>query len=230
MLSTSPAATGSVPPANMIGTFTVARWAARAVVVPIATITSAFSSRSRARAVRFRRRDIPPNVAQQQSDVPAFFKPGRLQALAQPLDARLIGAALVNDTKAFDASLSAGRERPRAEGGRRENRCDDLPPPHDSQLRRSRARGYARHRLRVTRSPRPENFASTATSSSSPELRARLDQIAVRRQPVATKSPSQARGGSNPFLRPALATAAVWAPIGCAGRSSRALPAREYRS
>ena len=62
--------------------------------------------------------------------MPAFFKPGRLGPIAQPLNARLVGAALVNDAHALDASLSTGSERPRGRDDRRENR-DDFPPPHE---------------------------------------------------------------------------------------------------
>jgi hypothetical protein len=70
--------------------------------------------------------------AQQQNDIPAFFKPGRLESFAQPLDAGLVRAAPINDTDTLDAILlGVSGAWPRADGHGRESR-NDLPPPHAS--------------------------------------------------------------------------------------------------
>ena len=129
MLSTNPAATASAPIANTIGTFSVACMAALATVDVIATMMSTLSSRSRSRAAASATAASPPFCPNEEREMPALFKPGRPQPVAQRLDGRLEGAATVNDANASDASLSAGSERPRA--GRKGEECDDLPPPHE---------------------------------------------------------------------------------------------------
>ena len=55
----------------------MARLTARAVVVLIATITSTFSSLSKARAAASAAAALPHDVMQKQSDIPAFFEPRR---------------------------------------------------------------------------------------------------------------------------------------------------------
>ena len=92
----------------------------------IATITLTLSSRSQDTRRRFRRRGIAFSVSKEKSDMLALFEPCRFEAVAQPFDARLIGPAMVDDAHAFDASLSAGSEGPRARRKREER--DDLPP------------------------------------------------------------------------------------------------------
>ncbi len=78
---------------------------------------------------RFRRCHIASDVSQQQRNVPAFLEPGRAQPVAQPSNARLVGAALVDDPNTFEAvCLGTGGTRPRADGDGRENR-DDLSSP-----------------------------------------------------------------------------------------------------
>src|SRR4051812_36373340 len=72
----------------------------------------------------------PFAVPNEEREMPALFKPGRPQPVAQRLDRRLEGAATINDANASDASLSAGGTPwPNAGGYGRENR-DDVPPSH----------------------------------------------------------------------------------------------------
>ena len=95
----------------------------------IATITLTLSSRSQDTRRRFRRRGIAFGVSNEKTDMLALFEPYPFEAVAQPLDARLVGPAMVDHAHAFDASLSPGSERPRA--GRKREERDDLPPPHE---------------------------------------------------------------------------------------------------